>query len=115
MAQDAEAIGGMKGATTGEQRCETCGVQAHLVDPVRVEHAEAAQLAAGALLGHAAQIACGLQLRHALVHRLAVHNALQPCHMHRQSAIRCRSLSFPGAAAFSAVWVSTQAARSSSL
>ena len=49
----------------------------HLVDPVGVEDAEAAQLAPGALLGHRAQIPGGLQLRHALVHGLPVHNTLQ--------------------------------------
>lgn len=49
----------------------------HLVDPVRVEHAQAAALATDLLLGHVLVVARGLELRHALVHRLAVGDALR--------------------------------------
>lgn len=47
-----------------------------LVDPVRVEHAEPAALAANTLLGDHLQVLRGLQLRDALVHGLAVHDTL---------------------------------------
>jgi hypothetical protein len=50
---------------------------AHLVDPVGVQHAQAAHLAARALLGHIAQVAGGLQLGDTLVHGLTVNDALQ--------------------------------------
>lgn len=62
----------------------------HLVDPVAVEHAQAAALAANALLGHAAQVARGLQLRDALAHGLAVDNALR---MARRGAAKSGSWS----------------------
>lgn len=49
----------------------------HLVHPVAVQHAQAAALAAHPLLRHVPQVAGGLQLRHTLVHGLAVHDTLQ--------------------------------------
>mmetsp|Transcript_34287 Transcript_34287/g.87877 ORF Transcript_34287/g.87877 Transcript_34287/m.87877 type:complete len:243 (-) Transcript_34287:10-738(-) len=49
------------------------GVLSH---PVGVQHAQAAALAANALLGNVAQVAHGLPLLHALVARLAVDDAL---------------------------------------
>merc|ERR1719258_664452 len=48
-----------------------------LTHPVAVEHAQAADLLAGALLRDAAEVAHGLHLVHARVARLAVHNALR--------------------------------------
>ena len=48
-----------------------------LVDPVRVEHAEAAARAADALLRERAQALGRLELRDALVYGLAVHDALR--------------------------------------
>merc|ERR1719310_271376 len=47
-----------------------------LSDPVGIEHAETAALAAHTLLSDAAQVAGGLPLLDALVHRLSVHDAL---------------------------------------
>lgn len=47
-----------------------------LVDPVRVEHAEAGQAAPGALLSNGAQVARRLELRDTLVNGLAVDDAL---------------------------------------
>ena len=52
------------------------GTSAHLVDPVGVQDSQTAQLPPSALLGHRAQIPGRLQLRHALVHGLSVHNTL---------------------------------------
>ena len=61
-------------------QCKTLsGMPAHLVDPVGVQDAQAAQLPPSALLSHGAQIPGRLQLCHALVHRLSIHNTL-----HRQ-------------------------------
>ena len=65
----------------GHSHCDTL-ISGHacdwacLVDPVRVEDSEAPQLAASTLLSHALQIALGLQLCDALVHRLAIHDSL---------------------------------------
>ncbi len=49
----------------------------HLIDPVGVEDAQAADLAADALLRQVLQVPRRLQRRDALVHRLAVHDTLQ--------------------------------------
>jgi hypothetical protein len=49
----------------------------HLVDPVRVEQAAAADLAADALLSHRAQVARRLELRDTGARGLAVHDALR--------------------------------------
>ena len=49
----------------------------HLIDPVRVEHAQAAQLAARTLLCNTPQVPGWFQLRDALVHWLTVHDALR--------------------------------------
>jgi hypothetical protein len=49
----------------------------HLVDPVRVQHTEGTQLAAGALLCHRAVVAVGLQLGDTLVDGLTIHNTLR--------------------------------------
>ena len=50
---------------------------AHLVNPVGVEHAKASALATNALLSHVLEVAGSLELGDTLVHRLAVHDALQ--------------------------------------
>ena len=55
------------------------GLKTHLVDPVGVEHTEAAQLSASALLGKDTQIPGGLELCDSLPHRLTVHDTLQAC------------------------------------
>lgn len=49
---------------------------AHLVDPVRVEHTKASDLAADTLLSHGAQVALGLELSDTLAGGLSVHNTL---------------------------------------
>ena len=51
-------------------------VPTHFVDPVRVEDAQASDLAANALLRDAAQVAGGLQLRDALAGWLSVNDTL---------------------------------------
>jgi hypothetical protein len=48
----------------------------HLVHPVGVEDTQAAQLAAGTLLCDVAKVPGRLQLRHTLVHWLAIHDTL---------------------------------------
>ena len=62
----------------------------HLIDPVRVEHAQAAQLAARTLLCNTSQVPGRFQLRDALVHWLTVHNALR-----RATSGQHRANSFP--------------------
>ncbi|GIL94303.1 hypothetical protein Vretimale_547, partial [Volvox reticuliferus] len=54
-----------------------------LVHPVGVQDAQATALAADALLRHAAQVACGLELSDTLVHGLPVDNTL----VHRPLAV----------------------------
>jgi hypothetical protein len=68
---------GFRTATAGHQHHTKEEVpRAHLIHPVGVEDAQAAQLAACTLLCHAAQIPGGLQLCHTLVHWLAVDDTL---------------------------------------